>query len=347
MRVLVEIVHPANVLFFSRPIRRLLDRGDEVCVVSRHKDLATTLLDAMGILHTPISVAGTGLLGLAWELLRRDARMVKAARRFRPHVMVGFGGLAISHAGKLLGIPTISFYDTEQAKLQTRLTWPFISHLYVPESYTGPVPTNRTTRLAGSKDLSYFHPSSFKANRDVAIANGLDPERDNFLVRLVAWRANHDIGKSGLAPDAVRELIGRLSSRGKVHISSERALPADLERYRYAGSPLQVHHVVAHCRLYFGESATMACEAALVGTPSAYASTDSLGYVNDLIDCGAIRRVRETDAESLVRHVDAMLAEDRTATAAARDRWLQGKADWGRAVVEALDRHALREALAR
>jgi predicted glycosyltransferase len=343
MRVLIEIVHPANVLFFSRPIRRLLDRGDDVCVVSRHKVLASTLLDAMGVPHTPISVAGTGLLGLGLELLKRDVRMVRIARRFRPHVMIGFGGLAISHAGRLLRIPAISFYDTEQARLQTRLTWPFISHLYVPQTYTGPVPKNRTTRLAGSKDLSFFHPSSFRADREVAIANGFDPACENFLVRFVAWRANHDLGKSGLGADAARALIGHLSSRGKVHVSSERPLPSDLERYRYAGSPLQVHHVLAHCRLYFGESATMACEAALVGTPSAYASTDSLGYVDDLIACGAIRRVRNTDADSLVRHAEEMLAEDRGSTSVARDRWLDGKADWGLAVVEALDRHALRD----
>lgn len=343
MRVLVEIVHPANVLFFTRPMRHLRERGDEVRVVSRHKDMATTLLDSMSIEHTPISRAGSGLFGLASELLVRDTRLAGIVRKFRPHVMIGFGGLAISHVGRLLGVPAVAFYDTEVAKLQNRLAWPFITHLYVPDSYSGEVPAGRHTRVPGSKDLSYFHPSAFRASTEIAVRNGLDPQRDNFFVRLVSWRANHDLGKSGLSLDAARPLITRLQSLGKVHLSSERPLPPDLETLRYRGTPLDVHHLLAHCRLCIGESATMACEAALLGTPSIYASTDFRGYVEQLVASGLIVSAPEPDGASLIRHVEGALARDRSQTAAARDAWMQGKPDWAQVVVEALDRHALRD----
>lgn len=344
MRVLVEIVHPANVLFFARPMRYLRERGDEVHVISRHKDMATTLLDSLAIAHTPISSAGSGLLGLASELVLRDVRLASIVRKLRPHVMIGFGGLAISHVGQLLGVPAVAFYDTEVAKLQTRLTWPFITHLYVPDSYSGQVPGGRHTRVPGSKDLSYFHPSAFTPSMEIAVANGLDPRRENFFVRLVQWRANHDLGKSGLSLDAARTLIARLQSIGKVHLSSERPLPPDLDPLRYRGTPLDVHHLLAHCRLCIGESATMACEAALLGTPSIYASADFRGYVEQLVASGLIVSAPEADGEGLIRHVDHMLARNRGHTAAARDAWLNGKPDWARVVVEALDRHALHDA---
>lgn len=343
MRVLVEIVHPANVLFFNRPIRYLRERGDEVRVVSRHKDIATSLLDSMSIEHTPISRAGSGLFGLASELVLRDTRLSGIVRKFRPHVMIGFGGLAISHVGRLLGVPAVAFYDTEVAQLQTRLTWPFITHLYVPDSYRGKVPEGRHTRVPGSKDLSYFHPAAFIPSHEIAVANGLDPRRDNFFVRLVSWRANHDLGKSGLSLDVARPLIAFLQSVGKVHLSSERPLPPDLEALRYRGTPLDVHHLLAHCRLCIGESATMACEAALLGTPSIYASTDFRGYVEQLVASGLIVSAPEPDSHSLIRHVEGTLVRGRDHTVAARDAWLQGKPDWARLVVEALDRHALRE----
>ncbi|MBT8460544.1 MAG: hypothetical protein KJN60_12815 [Boseongicola sp.] len=45
MRVLFEIVHPADVLFFKRPLETLRARGDEFLVLSRHKDIACDLLD--------------------------------------------------------------------------------------------------------------------------------------------------------------------------------------------------------------------------------------------------------------------------------------------------------------
>ena len=92
MKILIDIVHPANVLFFYHPIRRLLQRGDEVIILSREKDIACELLDSFGLSHTPVSRAGNGLLGLGAELIWRDFRVLREARRFRPDVMIGFGG---------------------------------------------------------------------------------------------------------------------------------------------------------------------------------------------------------------------------------------------------------------
>src|SRR5690606_14564674 len=109
----------------------------------------------------------------------------------------GLGGVSISHVGFATGYPAISFYAADTANLQTRMTWPFITHLFVPESYAGPTPHGRTSRFPGVKELSYFHPENFVARDDLALTNGWDPERDNFLVRTVGWNANHDIGKSG------------------------------------------------------------------------------------------------------------------------------------------------------
>ena len=197
MRVLFDIVHPADVLFFKRPIEALIGRGDKVLILSRRKDVACDLLDSFGLPHTPVTTAGAGVLGLAKELITRDIAVFRQARRFRPDVMIGFGGVAISHAGALLRTRSISFYDSENASLQTRLTWPFISALYVPQSYAGPTPEGRTTKLKGVKDLSYLHPSAFHPDKALALSAGLDPNRANYFVRLVSWRANHDLGKGG------------------------------------------------------------------------------------------------------------------------------------------------------
>ncbi|MBT8460832.1 MAG: hypothetical protein KJN60_14270, partial [Boseongicola sp.] len=118
MRILFDIVHPADVLFFKRPIEMLLARGDEIRVLSRRKDIACDLLDAFDIPHNPVSTAGTGVFGLARELLVRDIAVLKHCRTFKPDVMIGFGGVSISHAGWLTRTPSISFYDSENATLQ-------------------------------------------------------------------------------------------------------------------------------------------------------------------------------------------------------------------------------------
>ena len=337
MRVLFDIVHPADVLFFKRPIEALRARGDSVLILSRSKDVACALLDEFGFAHQPVSRAGSGLAGLASELARRDWAVLRAARRFRPDAMIGFGGVAISHVGRLLGIPSISFYDTEAAWLQTHITWPFISRLYVPDCYSGPTPEARTTWLRGTKELSYLHPSAFKPDRSVAVEHGLDRARDNFLVRVVAWRANHDVGKRGWTPELLRDVIARLARRGKVHLSSELLLSEEFEPMRYRGPSTGIHHLMGHCRLLVGESATMASEAAILGVPAIYAASDHRGYVRALEGAGLLMNVPEVAPEPIGAAIDAALARPAAETVAARDAYVATCPDWAEEVVSALD----------
>jgi uncharacterized protein len=337
VRVLLDIVHPADVLFFKRPIEALRARGDQLLILSRHKDVACALLDEFGFPHQPITRASSGIIGLATELLGRDWAVMRAARRFRPDAMIGFGGVAISHVGRLFSVPAISFYDSENARLQAHVTWPFISRLYVPDSYSGPVPAGRTIRLPGTKELSYLHPSAFKPDRDIAVTHGLDPERDNFLVRVVAWRANHDVGKKGWTPEILRGVIDRLSGLGKVHLSSELPVPDELEPLRYRGPSAKIHHLLGHCRLLVGESATMASEAAILGVPSIYAGRDFPCYVRALEAAGLVTNVAEHAPKAIHGAIEEALARPLMEVADARDAYVAGCPDWAEVVVQALD----------
>lgn len=339
MRVLFDIVHPADVLFFKRPIKALIARGDDVLILSRVKDVTCDLLEEFGLPHRPASTAGRGVIGLARELIMRDIAVLRAALSFRPDVMIGFGGTAISHAGLLLRIKSISFYDTEEASLQNRITWPFISALYVPEAYDGPTPAGRTVRVKGVKDLSYLHPAAFRPDRAKAVAAGLAGDRDNYFIRVVSWRANHDLGKSGWSLDVLRAVVARLAETGRVHLSSEEALPADLQPYAYAGEKTAIHHLMAQCRLYLGESTTMASEAAILGIPAIYAGGDLRGYVAALEAADLIRRIEVIEADALMAAVTAALSVPASEARAKRDAYVSGCPDWAEVIVAAIDAH--------
>lgn len=331
LRVLFDLVHPANSLVFYHTIRALQTNGAEIRIYSRHKDVLTGLLDDFGFEHTPISSAGSGKAGLAKELLVRDFRLWRAAREFRPHVMVGYGGVAISHVGKLTGIPSLSFYDTEHAKLQLRLAIPFISEWHVPESWRGLEAKGRTFRFPGGKQFAYLDPSHFKPSEDIARAAGWDPAQDNFLVRTVSWRAAHDSGLSGMSPERVREIVALLARRGKVHISAEGELPADLEPIRYQGSPGQFHHLLAHCRLCCGESVTIASEAAMLGVPPLLQIDSNLtiekdyGYVAEQQKAGLILELDRH--EDVNRAIQRALAVDVEEFRTRSRRYVAGKGD--------------------
>jgi len=308
MRVLIDIGHPAHVHFFRRPIEQLRENGHGILITSRRKEIATDLLDAYGIEHHTLSGEASrgGMLG---ELVVRDYRLSGVVRKWRPDVMAAIGGIFIAHAGTIARVPSLVFYDTENAKLQNLLTYPLATRVIVPRCYTAWTPKGRTLRYPGYHELSYLRPPHFSARREVALANGVAPNRPTYLVRLVAWKANHDIGERGLSHEAVRGIVQRLGSHGEVLISAESALPDDLESFRYKSDPAMIHHVMAYCAGFFGESATMASECAVLGVPAVYAANTGRGYTDEQdARYGLVHNARSLDEDTLRIALDWLLS---------------------------------------
>lgn len=158
MRVLYDAVHPADVHFFRQAIGHQLQRGDAVLVTSRHKDMTVPLLNACGIPHRAISTRGRGLFGLFVELGVRDARLLRAARAFDPHVVVANNSPSAAHIGRLLGVPSLVFDDTEIHRLSQLLYLPAVTEVHSPDCYR--MSLGRKHRLYPSYHaLAYLHRS--------------------------------------------------------------------------------------------------------------------------------------------------------------------------------------------
>jgi predicted glycosyltransferase len=345
MKVLIDIVHPADVLFFLNPIRRLNDAGHQTILASREKDVTLALLDAHGLPHRPISRAGRGLAGLAVELVRRDTALIRLVARERPDVLTGFGGTSAAHAGFALRKPAVIFYDSDTATLQTLITYPFVTELHVPTWYEGNVPVRRTHRFAGLKELSYLHPEVFRPSLERAIANGLDATRNNFLIRLVGWHASHDAGKQGWSDEALAATVDLLAKHGRVHISSERPLPEGLAPLRYRGRVEDVHHLLAHCRIYVGESATMAAESCVLGVPAIFAAPFPLAYIKALERRNLLRFVPRADGHAVKDAITILLATPLEAFRAAHAQFIGDSIDVAGYVTRTLINSGLRTRL--
>jgi uncharacterized protein len=295
MRVLFDLVHPADALFFHHSIRELSRTGHVVFIASREKDVLVPLLNDLGHDHQIISKSGNGLVRLGTELIQRDISLYRLARQFGPDVMVGFGGVAISHVARLTGSRSLSFYDTEHAALQIRLALPLIHEWHVPKGWNGPIADGKTRYFDSGKHNAYLHPDHFAPSQLIATQAGLEADRENFLVRTVAWQANHDQGRKGIGADQLRKIIAELSSKGRVHLSAEGILPPDLEPLRYRGSVVAFHHLLAHCRAYVGESITVASEAVTLGVPALVQIDKDYGYITEQTDERLITRFSDAD----------------------------------------------------
>ncbi len=329
MRILVDIGHPAHVHFFFHPIRILRNQGHDIIVTSRRKEIATDLLDGLDIPHEILSShpGGGGLGALAKEMMERDAALWRTAGKFKPDVMTGIGGVNPAHVRIVTGIPAIVFYDTENAVLSNLITYPFASLVAVPSCYQAWLPPWHL-RYPGYHELSYLHPKRFVPDRDRAIMAGLDPVRPTFLIRTVSWKASHDVNEQGWSEDLLVNIVYHLSSMGKVLISSEGALSSGLEQYRFKGPVTDIHHLMAFARLFVGESATMASECAVLGTPAVYAALTGRGYTDqEESGYGLVKNVKDLTWAALKDAIDCFLSRPADVFHNRRDRLLADKID--------------------
>jgi predicted glycosyltransferase len=309
MNILFDIGHPAHVHFFRNPMMMLRERGHHIVVTSRKKEFALDLLDEIGVEHIPISSIGSGgLPSLATELIKRDFSLLKIAKKNNIDIMAAIGGVSISHITKITGIPSLVFYDTENAKLQNLITYPFASQVIVPRCYGAWLPKKRNVRYAGYHELSYLHPSVFTPSKDTAIKNGLAETGATFFLRIVSWKASHDVGETGWSQELITKIVLKLKSLGKVLISSESPLNNELKKYSYKGRLSDVHHVLAYCNAFIGESATMASESAVLGVPAIYAAETGRGYTDEQeLRYGLVKNVHDVNWNSLETALDNIL----------------------------------------
>src|SRR5690606_10936202 len=116
----------------------------------------------------------------------------------------------------------------------------------------------------------------------------------------------------------------QLSAHGKVIVSSEASLPAQLQPFLYRGPALHMHHLMAFCTGYFGESATMASECAALGVPAVYIANSHRGYTDEQeAKYGLVKNVRSVNVASLDGGVEWLLGMRADACRDARDRMLR------------------------
>ncbi|QEP42335.1 DUF354 domain-containing protein [Ectothiorhodospiraceae bacterium BW-2] len=338
MRILIDICHPAHVHFFRHSITLLQQQNHQILITSRNKDIALELLDKYSLPHRPLSSQnGSGMIALTKELLSRNFRLYQQVRTFKPDIMAAIGGIFIAQVGFLTKVPSLVFYDTENASLQNALTYPFASMVIVPHCYNAWLPKRRHLRYDGYHELAYLHPNYFTPDRTIAEANGLATEGDTFFIRVVSWQANHDLTETGWSHHLLKKLVAKLASHGKVLISAEGELAPELADYRYLGHSNQVHHLLAFCRGVIGESATMASEAAVLGTPAIYIANTGRGYTNEQESrYGLVHNIFQLDWQPINNAIERLLARSKADYAAARQQLLSDTVDVTQLIVRSI-----------
>jgi len=280
MRIMLTLLHPAHVHKFKHLVTRLTAEGHQVKTVVIDKEITQHLLKAYGMDYQLVGRNRKGLLRKIVELLKIEARMIKIAREFNADIFVGGGEPSTAHTAFLLRKPYLAFDDTEHAGLIISAYKPFTKEIITPECFQKDF-GKKQIRYKGYHELAYLHPNHFTPDASQLAELGIDKDEKYVIVRFIAMNATHDMGELSLSMEQKRELVNRLAKKATVYISSEHPLPEDLEPYKVRFPAEKIHHALAFASLFVGESATMASECAMLGTPAIYASSQERGYTRE------------------------------------------------------------------
>ena len=283
MDVVVGLGHPAHVHFYRNAIEELETRGHEVHVITKKRPLAIDLLNAYNIDH---EVAGrwevqhenplkTGLSFFSFE-----CDVISTVRQYSPEVVTGIGNIPLAHASSIFDCTSLIFTDTEHATFANSITFPFSDYIYTPTCFQLDIGENQI-EYPSYHELAYLHPDRFIPDPGVLDDLGISSDERFVILRTVAWNAIHDAGDSGF--DSIIEVVNEIEDQGiRVLITAEDELPKSLKKNQISIDPHRIHNLQYYADLFVGESATMATESAVLGTPSIFVSTVTPGTMEEL-----------------------------------------------------------------
>lgn len=234
-------------------------------VLARDKDVLLKVLQEEKV---PYIIFGAHKKTLRDKILGTPRLLInywRIARSVKADVIISKASFYGCFIAKMTGAKSVIFPDSEVVKVTNRYVVPLATRIVTPGSF-GLDYGKRHVRIGGLFEDCYLAPSVFTPDKSVLEQYGM--QQPYAVLRFVGWYANHDVKNSGFTFEQKKALIAAIEPHMKVYISSEKPLPAELQRYQLPTPANAIHSVLAYADLYLGDSQTMATEAALLGTPA-------------------------------------------------------------------------------
>ena len=330
MNILIDIGHPAHIHVTKHFAHDMEAKGHSVLFTCRQKEFIIQLLEAEGFHYVSFGKKYTTTLKKIWGMAEFDFKMWKVCRKFHPDFFVSLGSMYAAQVSFLLRKPHISIEDTYNME-QIRLYRPF-TDLILTGDYEHPTMSEtKEFRMAGYNELAYLHPNRYTPDASILDELGVKAGEKYTIVRFVAWNASHDLGHNGISMENKVKAVKEFLKYGKVFISSESELPSSLAAYRLPTHPSRIHDVTAFASMIFGESSTMAEEAAMLGVPSIYMNNASTHYTQHLEkDYQLMHNLTESEEDqqkAIQLGIELLQQKDSTTWKDHREKMLRDKID--------------------
>lgn len=269
MRVAISIEHPAWAHQFKCIIEEIC-RDGEALVLAVDKDGDLRLLDSFGIDYIALANStGKNVIEKGWLFIKLCFAYTREVRKFNPDILIGRASPMMAVAAWLTKKPHLIFEDTEVSKFSLRICKMFSSCIITPENFLTDLGEKQLRRPV-YKELFYLHKEKFIPIREKVSNCGIDVSKPYIIVRFVSWNASHDVGMGGISDREKVKFVEELSKLGRVYVSSEAGMPESLKPYELQMPFEDIHHILYYATVVISEGASMASEAAILGTHSFY-----------------------------------------------------------------------------
>jgi uncharacterized protein len=258
---------------FKNLISELKD--DRVKLVTRDSAIINDLLSKYNLDSNRIYYGDKNIINNFKEYLYRIKCFTNYANGFKPDFL-------ISNLDPFSFIP-FKFLSKETVKICVTDNRPNLNKMVPLESFILPNVDHiitfdnikkyehydygeKSVQLPSYKELAYLHPHYYKSSQKILSTLEVEPE-EYIVIRLSAWNAYHDVGRSGINYAHLSQLINSLEPYSKIFISSEKALPVEFRKYALNTPPDEIHNILSFSKMLISDSGTMSTEAALLGTP--------------------------------------------------------------------------------
>lgn len=320
MKILFELTHPKHYYQFRTVIKKLKEDGHQLMILARDKDVLLAILQEEKLEYAIYGQHGKSLLEKLTVLPRLLVTYYKLVKKFRPDLIVSKASPYAAIISRLNGVKTVITPDSEVVTLTNKFVAPKSTLVITPVNYALDF-GKKHKRFDGFFEDCYLHPNAFKLDYQLLETIGINLSRPYFVLRFIAWNANHDLNKFGFTEAEKITLVEKLLPYGTVYISGEGDLPEEIRKYRINIPASAMHQVLHHASIYIGDSQTMATESALLGTPSI--RYNSFVGPNDMTNFKVLENIFHllhnfNQFSDVIEYIDNLLLDS-----TAKERWLK------------------------
>jgi predicted glycosyltransferase len=279
---------PAQIHFYKNIVKKLEKMGNNIFILIRAEGEGRDLAKELNIPFYPYSLenfkSNSSKFSKMLSMPRDVLRAYKYLKELDIDIVTGFG-LYDAYTSFLLGVPSVIFTDDEPKSVSPsfrilfRLYYPFISTLVTPTSFKCDY-GKKHVKINSYKEMAYLHPNYYTPNSDIYNILKINKDEPFVLLRFNSLNAFHDFYIKGFDENDKLRLVKDMEKYSHVFVSNEGGSTFKLNDYEIKIPKNRIHDVLYYANLFITDTATMATEAAILGTPTI--RCNSLAGENDL-----------------------------------------------------------------